>query len=89
MTAEKSGSVSGEERLINWAGWLNKLQPIDEEDAKAVNTIINKMDSDVRQVVKAVYVQFPKQSIYFVAAELAMPPTFINRAILKVKDAIR
>lgn len=88
MSVEKSGSGSGEERLINWAGWKNNLQPVDEEDAKAVDKVINTLNSEVRSVVIAVYVEFPRQSVYFVAAELAVPPTFINRSIRQVKDAI-
>ena len=88
MNAKGSGSGSGEERLINWAGWKNSLQPVDEEDAKAVEKIINTLPIDVRTAVRAVYVEFPRQSIYFVAAELAVPPTFINRSIRQVKDAI-
>lgn len=88
MSVEKSGLGSGEERLINWAGWKNNLQPVDEEDAKAVDKIINTLNSEVRSVVRAVYVEFPRQSVYFVAAELAVTPTFINRSIRQVKDAI-
>lgn len=88
MSVEKSGLGSGEERLINWAGWKNNLQPVDEEDAKAVDKVINTLNSEVRSVVRAVYVEFPRQSVYFVAAELAVPPTFINRSIRQVKDAI-
>jgi hypothetical protein len=86
MTAEKSGSDSIEDRLVNWAGWVNRLEPVDEVDAKLVDSIIKKMPRESREVVKAVYVQWPKQSIYFVAAELAIPPTFINRTIEKVKN---
>lgn len=88
MSAKKNGSDSGEERLINWAGWVNKLQPVDESDAKQVNSEINKLPFEVRAVLKATYVQWPKQSIYFIASELSMPPTFINRAITQAKDAI-
>ena len=88
MNVEKSGSGSGEERLINWAGWKNSLQPVDEADAKVVEKIINALNPEVRSIVRAVYVEFPRQSIYFVAAELAVPPTFINRSIRQVKDAI-
>jgi len=88
MSVETSGLGTGEERLINWAGWKNCLQPVDEEDAKAVDKIINTLNSEVRSVVRAVYVEFPRQSVYFVAAELAVPPTFINRSIRQVKDAI-
>ena len=61
---------------------------MDEEDAKAVDKVINTLNSEVRSVVRAVYVEFPRQSVYFVAAELAVPPTFINRSIRQVKDAI-
>lgn len=88
MSVETSGLGSGEERLINWAGWKNNLQPVDEEDAKIVDKVINTLNSEVRSVVRAVYVEFPRQSVYFVAAELAVPPTFINRSIRQVKDAI-
>lgn len=90
MRAEKSGSASGaEDRLINWAGWMNKLDPVDTEDAKTVNDIINKLSHEVRTVIKATYVQWPKQSIYFLAAELSLPPSFINRSIQVAKDALR
>lgn len=88
MNAKGSGSGSGEERLINWAGWKNSLQPVDEADAKVVDRVINSLNAEVRAAVRAVYVEFPRQSIYFVAAELAVPPTFINRSIRQVKDAI-
>lgn len=89
MNAEKIGLGTGEERLINWAGWKRDLQPVDPMDAKAVDKILNSMGEDVRQAVRAVYVEFPKQSIYFVAAELAMPPTWINRTIERAKNALR
>jgi len=88
MSVEKSGLGTGEERLINWAGWKNSLQPVDEADAKAVDKVVNTLSPEVRAAVRAVYVEFPRQSIYFVAAELAVPPTFINRSIRQVKDAI-
>jgi predicted ABC-type transport system involved in lysophospholipase L1 biosynthesis ATPase subunit len=88
MSAEKSGFDSGEERLINWAGWKNGLQPVDESDAKMVDKVINTLSAEVRAAVRAVYVEFPRQSIYFVSAELAVPPTFINRSLKEAKDAI-
>lgn len=88
MTAEKHGSDTTEDRLINWAGWINKLEPTNKTDAKLIDQTIKSLPDEVRQVVRAIYVQWPKQSIYFIAAELAMPPSFINRALTKAKDAI-
>ena len=88
MTAEKHGLDTTEDRLINWAGWINKLEPTNKTDAKLIDQTIKSLPDEVRQVVRAIYVQWPKQSIYFIAAELAMPPTFINRALTKAKDAI-
>jgi len=88
MTAEKHGLGTTEDRLVNWAGWINKLEPVDKTDAKLIDQTIRTLPEEVRQVVKAIYVQWPKQSIYFVSAELAMPPTWINRALTRVKDAI-
>ena len=89
MSATKSGLDSTEDRLANWAGWINKLEPVDKEDAKTVDKIIRAQDEETRAVVKAMFVQWPKQSIYFIAAELAIPPSFINRSLMRVKDAIR
>ena len=88
MTAEKHGLDTTEDRLVNWAGWINKLEPVNRTDAKLIDEIIKKFPEDVKQVVRAVYVEWPKQSIYFIAAELAMPPTWINRALTRAKDAI-
>lgn len=88
MTAEKLGLDTTEDRLVNWAGWINKLEPVDKTDAKLIDQTIRALPDEVRQVVKAIYVQWPKQSIYFVAAELCMPPTFINRSLIRAKDEI-
>ena len=88
MTAEKHGLDTTEDRLINWAGWINKLEPTNKTDAKLIDQTIKSLPDEVRQVVRAIYVQWPKQSIYFIAAELAMPPSFINRALTRAKDAI-
>lgn len=85
MSAEKSGFGSTEDRLANWAGWINRLEPVDKSDAKVVDDVIRKLPDTERQVVKAMFVQWPKQSVYFLAAELALPPYFINRVISKVK----
>lgn len=89
MTAEKHGLGTIEDRIVNWAGWINKLEPVDKEDAKKIDKIIRAQDEETRSVVKAMFVQWPKQSIYFIAAELAIPPSFINRSLMRVKDAIR
>jgi hypothetical protein len=88
MTAEKHGFGTTEDRLVNWAGWINKLEPVDKTDAKLIDQTIRTLPEEVRQVVKAIYVQWPMQSIYFVASELRMPPAFINRSLTKAKDAI-
>ena len=88
MTAEKHGLDTTEDRLINWAGWINKLEPTNKTDAKLIDQTIKSLPDEVRQVVRAIYVPWPKQSIYFIAAELAMPPSFINRALTRAKDAI-
>lgn len=89
MSAVQSGLGSTEDRLVNWAGWIHKLEPTDKEDAKAVDAIVKKMPEETKQVLRAVYVEFPKQSIYFLAAELALPPTFINRTISEAKNVIQ
>lgn len=77
-----------ESRLHNWAAWKRKEPLADAEDAKAVDAVVQKLSPDDRAAVNAVYVQFPYQSVYYVCAEISMPPSWINRAIEKVKRGL-
>lgn len=78
-----------EERLHNWAAWKRKEPLADATDAQAVDAVIKTLKEEDRAAVNAVYVQHPYQSIYYVSAEISMPPTWINRAIEKAKNELR
>jgi hypothetical protein len=77
-----------EARFHNWAAWKRKEPLADETDAQAVDKVIKTLRAEDREILTAVYVQHPYQSIYYVSAEVAVPPTFINRAIERAKNAI-
>ena len=77
-----------ETRFTYCAAWKRKEPLADAEDAKTVDSVVQKLSSDDRAAVNAVYVQFPYQSVYYVCAEISMPPSWINRAIEKVKRGL-
>lgn len=77
-----------ESRLHNWAAWKRKEPLADQIDAKIVDAVVQKLSPDDRAAVNAVYVSHPYQSIYYVCAEISMPPSWINRAIEKVKRGL-
>ena len=77
-----------EERLHNWAAWKRKEPLADQSDAKIVDSAVQKLGPNDRAAVTAVYVSHPYQSIYYVSAEISTPPSWINRAIEKVKRGL-
>jgi hypothetical protein len=77
-----------EARLHNWAAWKRKEPLADATDAKTVDGVIQTLGPDDRAAITAVYVSHPYQSIYYVSAEIHIPPTWINRAIEKAKRGL-
>ena len=77
-----------EDRLHNWAAWKRKEPMADTTDAKIVDAVVQKLGPDDRAAINAVYVSHPYQSIYYVSAEISIPPTWINRAIEKAKRGL-
>ena len=74
-----------EERLHNWAAGKRKQSAADMIDFAKMDAAIKKLPEDEREVIAAIYLNFPYQSIYFVAAEINMPPSYINRCLEKAK----
>ena len=74
-----------EERLHNWAAAKRKQTVADMNDFAIIDAAIKQLPEDEREVVAAIYLNFPYQSIYFVATELGMPPSYINRCLEKAK----
>ena len=77
--------MSTEERLHNWAAGKKKQEAADIRDFLTMDAAIKNLTPDEREVIAAVYLNFPYQSVYFIAAELAMPPSYINRNLEKAK----
>lgn len=77
-----------EDRLHNWGAWKRKEPLADAEDARTVDATVQKLSPDDKAAVTATYVQFPYQSVYYVCSEISMPPSWINRAIEKVKRGL-
>jgi hypothetical protein len=77
-----------ESRLHNWGAWKRKEPLADAVDARMVEDVVSKLSPDDRSAITAVYVQFPYQSVYYVCAEISIPPSWINRAIERAKRGL-
>lgn len=62
-----------------------KFDFADMEDFIEMDAALKNLTQEERDVIAAVYLHFPYQSIFFVSAELKMPPTYINRHLERAK----